>query len=335
MKMPRVVLSSSALLSVAALSACSGAASEPTSSAEAGSGGGLSVAASFYPLQYVSERVGGDLVAVDSLTPAGADAHDVELSPAAVAGLREADVVVYLSGFQAAVDDAVDQAAPEHVLDAAGPADLMAAPEHDHAHDGHGHDGHDHGHDHGEEGHDHGHEGHDHDHGGVDPHFWLDPQRLAAVAEELAHEFGEADPDNAAAYAANAAALAGELDDLDEQFRTGLASCAQDTVVAGHEAYGYLAEKYGLEQFGIAGLDPEAEPSPARMAEVGEIIRGQGVTTVFTESQLNPKVARTLAEDHGIDSAVLDPVESQVEADQDYQQVMRNNLEALRAGLGC
>ncbi|MEX5303225.1 metal ABC transporter solute-binding protein, Zn/Mn family [Kocuria sabuli] len=275
------------------------------------------MAASFYPLQYVTERVGGDLVTVQSLTPAGADAHDVELSPAAVAELGEVEAVVYLSGFQAAVDDAVAQAAPEYVVDAAGPADLMAASGHDHEH----------------EGHDHEHEAHDH--GGMDPHFWLDPVRLAAVAEEVARQFGEADPDNAGTYEANAAQLAGELTDLDEEFRTGLESCDQRTVVAGHEAYGYLTDKYGLEQVGIAGLDPEAEPSPARLAEVGNVIQDQGVTTVFTESQLNPKVARTLADDHGITSAVLDPVESQVEQDKDYQQVMRENLEALRAGLGC
>ncbi|MFI7580976.1 metal ABC transporter solute-binding protein, Zn/Mn family [Kocuria kalidii] len=270
----------------------------------------------------MSERVGGDLVAVESLTPAGADAHDMELSPAAVADLGEADVVVYLSGFQPAVDDAVATTAPEHVLDAAGPAELMAAPDHDHAHEDHDH-----------EGHDHGHEGHDH--GGVDPHFWLDPVRLGAVAQELAREFGAADPGNADSYESNAAELARQLDELDDRFREGLASCEQRTLVAGHEAYGYLAEKYGLEQAGVAGLDPEAEPSPARLAEVGEIIEEQGVTTVFTESRLNPKVARTLAEDHGIDSAVLDPVESQVDGTRDYQQVMRANLEALRAGLGC
>jgi zinc transport system substrate-binding protein len=304
----------------------------------------LSVAVSFYPLQYVTEQVGEGLVTVQSLTPAGADAHDVELSPAAVAELGEAEAVVYLSGFQAAVDDAVAQTAPEYVVDAAGPAELMAASDHDHGHEGyghdhgHGHEGHDHdheGHDHDHEGHDHDHEGHDHDHGVVDPHFWLDPARLAAVAEEVARQFGEADPDNAGTYEANAAQLAGELTALDEEFRTGLESCDQRTVVAGHQAYGYLTDKYGLEQVGIAGLDPEAEPSPARLAEVGEVIQDQGVTTVFTESQLNPKVTQTLADDHGITSAVLDPVESQAEQGKDYQQVMRENLEALRAGLGC
>ena len=317
------------LTAALALSSCASGSGDP-SAAGGGSSGTLSVQASFYPLQYVTERVGGDLVQVDSLTPAGAEPHDLELSPAAVDGLRTADAVVYLSGFQPAVDDAVAQAAPEHALDAVHAGvegeEAHSAEEHGAAEESHGGEAHSEEAPAGDDG---------HGHGGEDPHFWLDPDRLAAVAAEVSHELAEVDPDNAAAYESNAEELAEELAALDEEFTEGLATCERDTIVVSHDAYGYLADKYDLEQVAIAGLDPDTEPSPARLAEIGEVVEAEGVTTVFSESLVNPKVAETLAAEHGIETAVLDPVENQSDENVDYQQVMRNNLEALRTALDC
>jgi zinc transport system substrate-binding protein len=317
------------LTAALALSSCASGSGDP-SAAGGGSSGTLSVQASFYPLQYVTERVGGDLVQVESLTPAGAEPHDLELSPAAVDGLRTADAVVYLSGFQPAVDDAVAQAAPEHALDAVHAGvegeEAHSAEEHGAAEESHGGEAHSEEAPAGDDG---------HGHGGEDPHFWLDPDRLAAVATEVAHELAEVDPDNAATYEANAEELATELAALDEEFAAGLATCERDTIVVSHDAYGYLADKYDLEQVAIAGLDPDTEPSPARLAEIGKVVEAEGVTTVFSESLVNPKVAETLAAEHGIETAVLDPVENQSDESADYQQVMRNNLEALRTALDC
>ena len=323
------------LTAALALSSCASGSGDP-SAAGGGSSGTLSVQASFYPLQYVTERVGGDLVQVDSLTPAGAEPHDLELSPAAVDGLRTADAVVYLSGFQPAVDDAVAQAAPEHALDAVHAGvegeEAHSAEEHGAAEEAHSEEAH------GDEAsaeEPHAEDDHGHDHGGEDPHFWLEPDRLAAVATEVAHELAEVDPDNAETYESNAEELATELAALDEEFVAGLATCERDTIVVSHDAYGYLADKYDLEQVAIAGLDPDTEPSPARLAEIGKVVEAEGVTTVFSESLVNPKVAETLAAEHGIETAVLDPVENLSDENADYQQVMRNNLEALRTALDC
>ncbi|NKX54433.1 metal ABC transporter substrate-binding protein [Arthrobacter mobilis] len=308
------------LLGALALSGCaSGGAAQPSGSAAEGTGDGLKVMASFYPLQYVAERVGGPLVEVESLTPPGAEPHDLELSPAAVAELEQAAAVVYLSGFQPAVDDAVAQASPEHVVDVSAEADLEA-----------GHSEEEHAGESAEE-----HAEHEGGQGGKDLHFWLDPERLAHAGQAVAREFGEADPANAAVYEENAAALARELTALDAEFAKGLATCELRTVVVSHEAYGYLTEKYGLEQVGIAGLEPDTEPSPARLAEIGKVVRDEGVTTVFTETLVNPKVAETLASDLDIRTAVLDPLEGLADDSSDYQQVMRANLEALRSALRC
>lgn len=301
-----------AAAAVLALSACSSGGSD--GSGGSGDGGGVQVLASFYPLQYVTERVGGDLVSVGSLTPPGAEPHDIELSPAQVDEVGRADLVVYLSEFQAAVDDAVAANPPAHVVDAAQDTELHAAE--------HAEDGDEHGDD-------------DHDHGSLDPHFWLDPSRLPAVADDVAAQLGEIDPDHAAEYEANARSFAQAMADLDDEYATGLATCESRTIVTTHEAFSYLADRYDLEQVGISGIDPEGEPSPARLAEVGDVVRDEGVTTIFFETLASPKVAQTLADELGVGTAVLDPLEGLTDDTQDYVSVAKTNLETLRTALSC
>lgn len=315
MNIPRsrvpAALAVSALGAALALTGCS--------SADTPDDGRLQVLASFYPLQFITQEIGGDLVDVTSLTPSGAEPHDLELSPAAARSVGDADLVVYLSDFQPAVDDAIAQREPAHVVDAATSAHLEA-------HELQGeeeHDGEEHSTDDG------------HDHGALDPHFWLDPERLADVSEDVVAELSAIDPDNADTYAQRGDDLVASLTELDTTFADGLAQCDSQLLVTSHEAFGYLAERYGLEQVGISGIDPEGEPSPARIKEVSAIIKDRGVTTIYFETLVSPKVTETLAADLGITSAVLDPLESLTDPDGDYRSVMLSNLEALQSGLGC
>ena len=314
-------------LSAFALTACS-TGSPSASGGTASDGESLKVMASFYPLQYVTEQVGGDLVQVDSLTPPGTEPHDLELSPASVAAVESSSVVVYLSGFQPAVDEAIKQAAPAHALDVSAEAALPAG----HSEEEHASEGATSGSKaaHTEEA---GHAGEAH--AGEDLHFWLDPERLAHTASAVAGQLGEADPGNAATYKANAEALATKLTTLDKDFSQGLATCKTRTMVVSHEAYGYLAEKYKLKQVGISGLSPDTEPSPARLAEIGKVVKDEGVSTIFTETLVNPKVAETLAADLGAKTAVLDPLEGLSDESSDYEKIMRKNLGALRSALNC
>lgn len=292
--------------------------------------GTVQALASFYPLQMVTEQVGGDRVEVGSLTPPGAEPHDVELSPAQVASVSAAQLVVVQSGFQPAVDDAVAQAGPAHVVDAAANADLTPAEHDEHADDQHADDEHA-GEEHaGEE-----HAGEEHDHGSTDPHFWLDPTRLASVADAVAAELSEIDPDGAEDYRANAVALKERLTTLDEEYAAGLTTCERRTIVTSHEAFGYLAARYDLEQVGISGVDPETEPSPARLRDVGDVVRAEGVTTIFFETLVSPKVAQTLAADLGVETAILDPIEGLQDDAQDYFSIAEANLDALRVALSC
>lgn len=268
------------------------------------------VVAAFYPLQFVAERVGGAHVAVTSLTPPGGESHDLELSPSAVAGVGEADLVVYLSGFQAATDAAVAATDPAHAVDAAQAAGLEVAPD--------------------------GVEPGDSATGSLDPHFWLDPTRLTAVAHQVADALAEVDPAHAAEFADAADTLAADLDALDAELAAGLAPCRGATLVASHEAFGYLAERYGLHQVGLSGIDPEVEPSPARLRDVAATVRDEGVRTLYFEVLTSPKVTQTLAEDLGVGTAVLDPLEGRAEGDErDYLDIMRDNLDALTTGLTC
>ncbi|NAZ74208.1 zinc ABC transporter solute-binding protein [Kineococcus sp. T13] len=167
-----------------------------------------------------------------------------------------------------------------------------------------------------------------------DPHFWLDPLRMAQVGRDVAAELGEVDPDGAAAYEESAERLAADLQALDGEFEQALAGCAGATLVTSHEAFAYLAERHDLRQVGIAGIDPGVEPSPARVRDVLGVVREGGVSTIFFEATANPAVAELLAEELGVATAVLHPIE-RVAEDQTYPQLMRENLAALRAGLPC
>jgi zinc transport system substrate-binding protein len=266
----------------------------------------VEVAAAFYPLQYVTERVAGDRAVVSDLTAPGTEPHDLELPIRETAEVTQADLVVYERGFQPSVDDAVDELATGDVVDAASVVDLVPFRDH----------------------------GVDSDE--LDPHFWQDPRLLAEVGDAVATQLAEIDPAHADDYAAGAADLRDDLEKLDREYADGLADCDRDTVVVSHDAFGYL-QRYGLTMEAILGLSPEAEATPADLARLHDLIRREGITTVFSESLVSPRTAESLAQDAGVDSAVLDPIEglSDETADEDYLSLMRANLAALEKANGC
>jgi zinc transport system substrate-binding protein len=271
-----------------ALAACGGS----------GPGGGEQTAvAAFYPLAWAAERVAPPGLRVVNLTPAGAEPHDVELTPKDVVRLQRADYVIYIgSGFQPSVEDALDGARGTRIDALEG---LALRP--------------------GEEG-----------QPAADPHVWLDPVRFAQIVRRIGRTFGRE---------AAAARVAGELRTLDGDYRRGLARCERRTLVTSHAAFGYLAERYGLRQIPIAGLSPEAEPTPRRLADVVHRVRETHATTVFFETLVSPRIARTVARETGARTAVLDPLEgltkNELARGESYLTVMRDNLAALRNALGC
>ncbi|MFH8236470.1 MULTISPECIES: zinc ABC transporter substrate-binding protein [unclassified Streptomyces] len=322
-----IAVTAAAALGLGTLSACS------SDSAAAGNTDKFDVVASFYPMQFLAEQIGGDHVNVTTLTEPGQEPHDLELSAKQTAQMGEADAVLYLKALQPAVDEAIAQSDVKTKIDAATLTTL----------EDHGNVEHDHGHDHGHEGEEHAAEEHseeahsEEEEHARDPHIWLDPVKYAEVAEGVAKAFEKADPDHAADYRKNAETLAKKLADLNTSFKDGLANTDTKVFFTNHAAFGYLAERYGLTQEAINGLDPESEPSPARIKELQDEAKADGVTTVFYETLVSGKTAKTLAKDAGLKTDVLDPLEGITDKSKgdDYFEVMQSNLKALEAALGA
>lgn len=339
-----------ALLAPAALSGCGALGLGDDDERAAGA---EEILAAFYPLQFVTQRVVGDLTEVDNLVTPGGEPHDLELTPEQTGRVNDADLIVFLSQFQPAVDSVVEQSGGDRGLDLAEFVNLLPAEDHEHAEDEHADEDHEHAdehadehaeedHEHSEDEHseedhsDHDHSGHDHDHGDHDPHFWLDPLRLADAGDAIAERLAEVDADNADAYRANAEDLRSELEELDVEYADGLASCERTTVVVNHDAFGYL-DRYGLEFRSIVGLTPDAEPTPAVRAELEDLVGDEGLTTIFAERLASPADAESLAASTGLEVEVLDPIEGLTDetADEDYLSLMRANLSALAEANGC
>jgi len=282
---------------------------------DGGEDGKVSVVAAFYPLRFLAERIGGDTVTVTDLAKPGVEPHDLELEPKQVAKVGAADLVVYLAGFMPAVDDVIADEAKGKAFDVAGVEPLADAPP---------------GAEEDEE------NGEKHANEGKDPHVWLDPVRFAAIGDKLAERLATADPDHAEAYKARAAEMRGQLTALDGDFTKALATCQRREIVTSHAAFGYLASRYRLTQVPISGISPEGEPSPQRVAEVATMAREKGVTTIFFETLVSPKIAETLAKEVGAKAEVLDPLEGiEAGSSADYLSVMRQNLGKLTAALSC
>jgi zinc transport system substrate-binding protein len=245
------------------------------------------VVAGFYPLAWAAEEIGGPELRVVNLTPNGAEPHDLEPSARDVRRIREARLVLYVGGFQPALERAL--------AGRDGPSlDVHAGQR------------------------------------GQDPHVWLDPVRFAGVVRVIGRELERPE---------QARELAQRLTALDRAYQSGLADCRRHEIVTSHAAFGYLAARYGLQQISLAGVSPEAEPTPQALRRLVEAVRATGATTVFTEPLVSRRVAETVARETGAHTAVLDPVEGLTSEQQrrgdDYLSIMRRNLAALRRALSC
>ncbi|ARP70127.1 zinc ABC transporter substrate-binding protein [Streptomyces pluripotens] len=310
---PIAAVTALAALGTGTLSACSGG------TATAAGTDTFDVVASFYPMTFLAEQIGGTHVHVTSLTAPGQEPHDLEISPRQIAALQDSDAVLYLSNVQPAVDTAVAQSPVKTKIDAAS---MTSLEDHGNEVGGHAaaHDTH-----------------HSEEAAGKDPHVWVDPVRYAQIAQGVGKAFEKADPQHAADYRKNTAALVKKLDDLDERFKSGLADTRTKVFITTHAAFGYLAERYGLTEEAVNGLDPESEPSAARVRDLEKMARADGVGTVFYETLVSDKTAKTIAHDAGLKTDVLDPIEgiTKKSRGRDYFAVQEANLKALQRALGA
>jgi zinc transport system substrate-binding protein len=278
-------------------------------------GGPVTVAAAFYPLAEAARQVGGDAVRVTDLTPAGAEPHDLELSSKKVDALEDADVVLIMGRrFQPAVEDVAARRSSGTVtilddLEATKTVKGEVADE-DEASSA-----------------------------ALDPHVWLDPVQMAEIVAVVADALEEVAPEHRAAFAANAQRYRDELSKLDDELRAGLDTCERTDIVTAHAAFGWLAKRYHLHQEGIVGIVADQEPDARRLAALADLVAAKRITTIFTETLVSPAIAKALADEAGVRTAVLDPLEGLTKrnaaAGADYLSVMRSNLAILRTALGC
>lgn len=284
-------------------------ASQLTKQSSHADGGKLAVTASYYPLYDFARHVGGDKVSVTNMTPAGAEPHDFEPSPQALIAAHASSVFIYNGG---PLEPWVGSFLSDYshtVVKASKDIALQAASD-------------------------------DHDHNtSTDPHFWLDPVLAQQIVNNIRDGLSAADPNNSDYYAANAREYNLRLAELDKHFSEGLSHCTLDTAISSHGAFSYLAHRYGFSVISIAGIEPEDEPSPAKMAELTTIVKQKGLPYIFFESLVSPRLAETIANETGAGTLVFDPIEGLSAADQDkgkdYISVQNDNLANLRKALEC
>jgi zinc transport system substrate-binding protein len=316
----RAVVAGLAALAVVTLAGCG-------DNAAGGSDGKLDVVASFYPLEFIARSVGGDAVHVTTLTAPGVEPHDLELTPKQVGSIAQAKLVVYEKTLQPAVDEAVEQNAKHAGFDIAPAAKLEST----------GADFEEHGEGQAAGAPSDGVQPASYSSDDLDPHFWVDPIRYEGVVQAITDKLVSVDPGHADGYKQRAATLLGELGKLDTEFKAGLTDCKLKTFVTSHQAFAYLAKRYGLTMVGIAGFTPDAEPTPTRIKEVQEIVQTHQVTTIFYEELVSPKVAESIARDVHVKTAVLSPIEglSDANSQETYLSLMRENLQELRKANSC
>lgn len=275
----------------------------------------IKVVTTFYPVYEFTKAVMGDTANVSMLIKAGTEPHDFEPSTKNVATISDADMFVYMDDSMETWVKKVKKSINSDnltIVRASGDMLLMAGT----AEEGEDHDEH---------------EGHSHEY---DPHVWLSPKRAVTLVENIRDTFVAKYPDKADTFKANSAAYIEKLNDLDKAYTDGLSNAKQKSFVTQHAAFGYLALDYGLNQISIAGISPEVEPSAKRIASLTKYVKKYDIKYIYFEENASSKVAATLADEAGVKTKVLNPLESltnkQIKAGEDYFSVMKENLKALK-----
>ena len=309
------------LVGATALLAGCGAAGSTTENTESDK---LQVVTTFYPMYDFTKQVAQDDAEVSMLLEAGMEVHSFEPSSQMIAEIQDADVFIYNSPeMETWVPDVLASIDTSDmvVICASDAITLLEYEGEAHAHD----------HESEEEG---ANAGHSHT---VDPHVWLDPVLAQTEVSTIADGLAEADPDNAEDYLENAGIYNGKLNELDEAYRAAFEGTENRTFVTQHAAFAYLAARYDLNQISVTGLNAEVEPSAAALATLSDYVKANNISHIYFENNASSQTAETLAEEVGVELAVLSPLEGITEEDQkqgsDYISVMLDKLEALKKSI--
>ncbi len=271
----------------------------------------LKVYTSFYPLAYAVSEVGGNRVSVTNLLASGGEAHDFEPSLREYVALGESDLFLYNGAHLEPWVEKWGKGSFERPTSVVDVADLL------------------------------GKKGvpmiiRD---GEIDPHFWLDPMIFKQEVDIIRDALIVIDPIHADEYRANGDRLISTINNLDQRFRDGLRSCANNSIITSHDAFGYLARQYNFSVIPIAGISPHEEPSPKALSMIVDLARTKGLKHVFFETTASPKLSEVIAREIGGQTLVLNPLESltadELQSGESYISKMDMNLNNLRTALLC
>ncbi|MCX6736383.1 MAG: zinc ABC transporter substrate-binding protein [Candidatus Parcubacteria bacterium] len=263
----------------------------------------LKVTASFYPLAFLAEEIGGNKVQVLNLTPAGAEPHEYEPTSRDIAEMENSSVLIMNGlGLEPWYENMKNNLSTEKTFIVTAGESMNDARS-------------------------------------KDPHVWLSPALMNKMAEKIEKAFAKNDQKNEIYYRTNLQILTKKLLILDGEYRKNLSNCAQRTIITSHSAFGYMAKNYGLTQVSIAGLSPDEEPSPKAMGDVAAFVKANNVKYIFFESLTSPKLSQTIANETGAKTLVLNPLEGltkqELSQGKNYLSVMRENLANLQIALSC
>lgn len=271
--------------------------------------GKLKVVASFYPLAYLSQEIGGEKVHITNITPEGVEPHDYEPTVTDLKTIEESDLLVLNGGHLEAWSHDVEENLSDSMTIIEVGDGLMTETFIE--------------------------EGQEE----TDPHIWLNPALTIKMAEKIKNAFIAKDPVNKEFYTKNGENLRARLTTLDKNFRDGLVSCGKESIITSHAAFGYLAKEYGFTQVPILGLSPEEEPSAKTLTDIAEFARKNKVAYIFFESLVSPKLSQTIATEIGAKTLVLNPIEGlsseEMNGGKNYFTVMEENLKNLKIALEC
>ncbi len=286
----------------------------------------------FYPVQEITEAIALDSAEVLVLVPVGVDPHSYEPTPTQVVSLSKADVFIVMGGgFENIEEKILDANSDIKMIDATHTLELVGEnedynkelDEDEHRYDESEED---------EQGHD-DKESNEYDSEEYDPHVWLSIHNMEKMTREIEEHLSEMYPQNAQIYSENSEVYLEKLRELEEEFDLGLSNCSNDKIIVNHKAFGYLANEYGFEQVSISGFSPQSEPSPKTIQRVINVARENNLKYIFSEGQLDPKTAQTIANDIGAEVLELNPLK--MNENEDYFSIMRGNLNNLKIGLDC
>jgi zinc transport system substrate-binding protein len=286
----------------------------------------LNVVTTLFPLYDFTKAVAGDKAQVTLLLPPGVEPHSFEPKPDDVVKMSKADVVIYTNEFMEPWAVKLLQSVatkPEAIDTSKGVKMVKAGPGEENGH--------------GEA--DKGHDGHIH-HGGLDPHIWLDFANAQVMVQNIAVGLIRKDPANKEYYQARAKEYRQQLQKLDDEYKSGLANCKKRIFLhGGHYAFGYLAHRYDLTYISAQAVDPDAEPTPQKLAELVKAVRTNGLKYVYCEELLSPATAQMIARETGAEVLMLNAAHNISKQDFDkgtsFISLMEQNLVNLKKGLQC